>query len=80
MELFGNFITIFGFLIYLEIIELGFCELNYNLKKYIEKRRAEEIMKIEGYEGFNEEDEKNGRDRNSIISELESNSSESILK
>ena len=27
-----------------------------------------------------EEDEKNGRDRNSIISELESNSNESILK
>ena len=80
LELFGNFITIFGFLIYLEIIELGFCELNYNLKKNIEKRRAEEIMKIEGYEGFNEEDEKNGRDRNSIISELESNSNESILK
>ena len=54
--------------------------MNYNLKRYIEKRRAEEIMKIEGYEGFNEEDEKNGRDRNSIISELESNSNESILK
>ena len=53
LELFGNFISIFGFLIYLEIIELGFCELNYNLKKYIEKRRAEEIMKIEGYEDFN---------------------------
>ena len=30
----GNFISIFGFLIYLEIIELGFCKLNYDLRKY----------------------------------------------
>ena len=72
-DLLGIFITIFGFLIYLEIIELGFCKLNYNLRKYIEKRRVEEIKnKDDKYKGFNEENEQNERERNSIFSELES--------
>ena len=31
-----------GFLIYLEIIELNFCNLNYNLRKYINKRINED--------------------------------------
>ena len=77
MDLLGNFITIFGFLIYLEIIELRFCKLNYNTRKNIEKRRVEEIKQkdiYDGYDGFNEEDEKNERDRKSLFSELESNS------
>ena len=77
LDLLGNFITIFGFLIYLEIIELRFCKLNYNTRKNIEKRRVEEIKQkdiYDGYDGFNEEDEKNERDRKSLFSELESNS------
>ena len=32
-----------GFMIYLEIIELNFCNLNYNLRKYINKRSDEDI-------------------------------------
>ena len=32
-----------GFLIYLEIIELNFCNLNYNLKKYINIRCIKDI-------------------------------------
>jgi hypothetical protein len=32
------FISLIGFMIYLEIIELNFCKLNYNLRKYINKR------------------------------------------
>ena len=32
-----------GFMIYLEIIELNFCNLNYNLRKYINKRSVEDI-------------------------------------
>ena len=74
LDLSGNFITIFGFLVYLEVIELGFFNLNYNTKKNIEKRRVEEIKQKDEYDGFNEEDEKNGRERSSIFSELESNS------
>ena len=30
--------TFIGFMIYLEIIELNFCKLNYNLRKYINER------------------------------------------
>ena len=30
-------------MIYLEIIELNFCNLNYNLRKYINKRSVEDI-------------------------------------
>ena len=32
------------FLLYLEIIELGFCKLNYNTRKNIEKRRVDKIL------------------------------------
>jgi hypothetical protein len=74
LDLSGNFITIFGFLVYLEVIEIGFFNLNYNTRKNIEKRRVEEIKQKNEYDGFNEEDEKNGRERSSIFSELESNS------
>jgi hypothetical protein len=35
-------IVIFGFLIYLEMIELNFCNLNYNLKKTIIDRSIED--------------------------------------
>ena len=50
-------VSFIGFMIYLEIIELNFCKLNYNLRKYIEKRSDKEIYE----EGSNE----------SIISESE---------
>ena len=73
LDLLGNIITILGFLIYLEIIELGFCKLNYNLRKYIEKRSVDDITQSIGYDSFNEEYEQNGRNRNSLVSELESN-------
>ena len=69
----GNFIAIFGFLIYLEIIELGFCKLNYNLRKYIEKRSINDINQSIDYDGFNEEDEQSEKNRNSKASELGSN-------
>ena len=32
-----------GFLIYLEIIEINFCNLNYNLKKYINERCIKDV-------------------------------------
>ena len=62
LDLFGNIIAIFGFLIYLEIIELGFCKLNYNLKR-------DDVTQSIECEGFNEEDEQREKDRNSIVSE-----------
>ena len=72
MDILGNFIAIFGFLIYLELIELKFCKLNYNLRKNIIKRSIDDINQSIGYEGFNEEDEQSEKD-NSKISELKSN-------
>ena len=73
LDISGNFFAIFGFLIYLEIIELGFCKLNYNLRKFISKRSLDEITQNIDYDGFNEEDEQSEKDRNSKASELESN-------
>jgi len=73
LDILGNFIAIFGFLIYLELIELRCCQLNYNLRETISKRSIDDIKQSIGYEGFNEEDEKSEKE-NSKISELESNS------
>ena len=72
LDIIGNFISIFGFLIYLELIELGFCKLNYNLRKTIAKRSIDDIRQSIAYEGFNEEDEKS-ESKNTLISELETN-------
>jgi hypothetical protein len=73
LDLSGNIFSTFGFFIYLEIIELGFCKLNYNLRKCIVKRSVDDITQSIGYDSFNEEYEQNGRNRNSLVSELESN-------
>ena len=42
----GDIVSIIGFLIYLEILELNFCNLNYNLKKNIIKRGENETEDI----------------------------------
>jgi len=39
----GDIASIIGFLIYLEIIELNFCGLNYNLKKNIIIRSESDV-------------------------------------
>ena len=44
LETIGNFLTFFGFLVYLEIIELNFWGLNFNLKKNIIKRSIEDTI------------------------------------
>jgi len=35
--------SLIGFMIYLEIIELNFCKLNHNLRKYIKERSAKDM-------------------------------------
>jgi hypothetical protein len=45
-ELIIDIIMVFSCMIYLEIIELNFCCLNYNLKKKIKDRSEKEIEKI----------------------------------
>jgi len=41
VDTFGDILSIIGFLVYLEIIELNFCGLDYNLRKNIMKRAME---------------------------------------
>ena len=43
----SNFAAVFGFLVYLEFIELKCCGLNYNLKKKIKQRCIEDLMQNE---------------------------------
>ena len=45
-ELIIDIIMVFSCMVYLEIIELNFCQLNYNLKKKIEDRSVKEIEKM----------------------------------
>jgi len=47
-----------GFLIYLELIELNFCNLNYNLRKYINERSIEDVYEDSRNESIISEDEK----------------------
>ena len=43
LDIFGDITSIVGFLVYLEIIELNFCGLNYNLRKNIINRGISEL-------------------------------------
>ena len=42
----GDLLSISGFLIYLEIIELNFCDINYNVKRNIEKRSEKDLKEM----------------------------------
>ena len=44
-------------MIYLEIIELNFCKLNYNLRKYINDRSAKDSNKDNNIESIINDDE-----------------------
>ena len=46
LDIFGDFFSIFGFLIYLEMIELNFGKYNYNTKQNIIRRSFEESYGI----------------------------------
>ena len=59
-----NFFAIIGLMIYLEIIELDFCECNYNLTKYIIIRSNKEAGKTNENPSINNEEE----DENNEIS------------
>ena len=43
-DIFGDIGSIIGFLIYLEVIELNFCGLNFNLKKNIIRRGTNDYI------------------------------------
>ena len=46
IDLFSDLMSIIGFLIYIEIIELNFCDFNYNLRKNIILRGDKDTFKI----------------------------------
>ena len=50
------FFSFIGFMIYLEIIELNFCNLNYNLRKYINMRSVEDIYEDDNESNIRESD------------------------
>ena len=53
-DIFGDTASIIGFLIYLEIFELNFCGLNFNLKKNIMERSESEYSESLMQKGINE--------------------------
>ena len=46
IDLFSDLMSIIGFLIYIEIIELNFCDFNYNLRKNIILRGDKDTFQI----------------------------------
>ena len=48
-----------GFMIYLEIIELNFCKLNYNLRKYISERSTKDIYEDNSTESIISDNDNN---------------------
>ena len=49
--------SVIGFMIYLEINELNFCKLNYNLRKYINDRSAKDSNEDNNIESIINDDE-----------------------
>ena len=56
IDIASDIISFFGFLIYLEIIELNFCKLNYNLRKNIITRGENNCDSLSKVSSINEEE------------------------
>ena len=56
-----------GFMIYLEIIELNFCKLNYNLRKYISERSIKDIYEDDVNESIISDNDNDNNEGNSTI-------------
>ncbi len=73
LDFFGDILSFFGFLVYLEMIELNFCNLYYNLRKNIMKRGLYEIYENENTDtSFNndttdDEEDSDDSDNHSLI-------------
>lgn len=70
LSIVGNFFCLIGFLIYLEIIELNFCQLNYNIRARIDERGKGDLNDNIICEYEEESDDKILLDSNSSNSEL----------
>ena len=56
-NIFAQISALIGIMIYLEFIELKFCKLNQNVKRYIETRSIIELNSVN--ESFDENDVEN---------------------
>lgn len=62
--------SLFGFLVYLEIIELNFCRLDYNLKRKILDRGLIDVTKADLNRSFNSNSDSGASSRNRSFSSL----------
>ena len=69
----SNVLSIIGFMIYLEIIELNFWGCNYNLEKYIRNRSTDDTFNINKFDGNSLTDEEEEEDDNEQINERVNN-------
>ena len=73
LDIFGDIFSIIGFLIYLEILQLSFCDLDYNLRiKIIERSKRDSLLvKDNNYEESvdDEENEENREENDDNISQ-----------
>ena len=65
LDVSGDITSFIGFLVYLEIIELNFCNLNYNLRRNIIKRGNKELFDdINDYDDFDDDERKSNEEKN----------------
>ena len=76
----GDVFSFFGFLIYLEIIELNCCDLNYNIRNTIISRGKIELINIddEVFDNLNESDDED--DNNDINKANTTESIETLIR
>lgn len=70
LDITGDIFSIIGLLIYLEIIELSFCDFDYNIKRTISSRAMNEQIEVDNEKDFifleNGDVEEINKARNSI--------------
>jgi hypothetical protein len=68
LDLSSDIISVFGFLIYLEIIVLNFCKFNYNIKYNIILRSIEDQQSLTIYDDVDNDEEKEKEEDQEITS------------
>ena len=80
LDILGDIFSFFGFLIYLEIIELNCCGFNYNLRNKIINRGNLELMNMDGYISSESSNTSLSEESNSICDDINSiNTMNSII-
>ena len=66
----GDFLSLIGFFVFLELIELNFCDFNINLRRKIMDRSEFESFDLLG-DNFDEDDDDNDNNDNNKGEELD---------